>query len=257
MVAGPEQSRILKEFESKYLGKSEENIYHHEEGQSTQSNFNNQVVSLVEIMTEMGNPFLDDTGELIILDTHIILDDSVVKTIRNIESLGRQQYDEYTKPVIVDRTRSISETIKKNNLPLLRSSGKKVNTKTEQNQILKDNLSLFSRLFIVTQQRGADMDTFFKHENHPTPPSISEQGKLRSGTKSDLLNCLLADSLPEPPTAFDVKILDGAAVVHMLPVNAVATFSEYTKRVFLPHVSRQLETCQRIGVVLDTYIHPK
>ncbi|KAG1707491.1 Degenerin del-1 [Nymphon striatum] len=103
------------------------------------------------------------------------------------------------------------------------------------------------------QQREADMDVFFKHENNPTPPALSDGGKLRSGTKSDLMNCLV-DTVAEPPTLFDVKVLDGAAVVHMLSVNAVGTFIEYANSVFLPHVVKQLENCQRIDVVWDTYL---
>ncbi|KAG1704380.1 Zinc finger protein 91 [Nymphon striatum] len=103
------------------------------------------------------------------------------------------------------------------------------------------------------QQREADMDVFFKHENNPTPPALSDGGKLRSGTKSDLMYCLV-DTVAEPPTLFDVKVLDGAAVVHMLSVNAVGTFIEYANSVFLPHVVKQLENCQRIDVVWDTYL---
>ncbi|KAG1686778.1 hypothetical protein GQR58_008588 [Nymphon striatum] len=66
------------------------------------------------------------------------------------------------------------------------------------------------------------------------------------------MNCLV-DTVAEPPTLFDVKVLDGAAVVHMLSVNAVGTFIEYANSVFLPHVVKQLDNCQRIDVVWDTY----
>ncbi|KAG1695759.1 Integrin alpha-PS2 [Nymphon striatum] len=151
-------------------------------------------------------------------------------------------------------TESINATIKKNNLPLFKFTGKKEKNKVkQQNETLKTNLDLFSRLFIVMQQREADMDVFFKHENNPTPPALSDGGKLRSGTKSDLMNCLV-DTVAEPSTLFDVKVLDGAAVVHMLSVNAVGTFIEYANSVFLPHVVKQLENCQRIDVVWDTYL---
>ncbi|KAG1688828.1 Hepatic leukemia factor [Nymphon striatum] len=157
--------------------------------------------------------------------------------------------EEYTS-----KLKSINATIKKNNLPLFKFTGKKEKNKVkQQNKTLKTNLDLFSRLFIVMQQREADMDVFFKHENNPTPPALSDGGKLRSGTKSDLMNCLV-DTVAEPPTLFEVKVLDSAAVVHMLSVNAVGTFIEYANSVFLPHVVKQLENCQRIDVVWDTYL---
>ncbi|KAG1677784.1 Amiloride-sensitive sodium channel subunit beta [Nymphon striatum] len=161
---------------------------------------------------------------------------------------------EYVSPggyTSVGVKQSINATIKKNNLPLFKFTGKKKKNKVkQQNETLKTNLDLFSRLFIVMQQREADMDVFFKHENNPTPPALSDGGKLRSGTKSDLMYCLV-DTVAEPLTLFDVKVLDGAAVVHMLSVNAVGTFIEYANSVFLPHVVKQLENCQRIDVVWD------
>ncbi|KAK1891628.1 Protein U3 [Dissostichus eleginoides] len=61
------------------------------------------------------------------------------------------------------------------------------------------------------------MSTFFKHENHPYPPSLSDRGKLRLGKKSDLLIILTQKTQQEPPGTFDVKVLYGAAVV--LPRN--------------------------------------
>jgi len=36
----------------------------------------------------------------------------------------------------------------------------------------------------------ADMEEFFRYENQREPPSLSNQGSLRSGNKSDILECL-------------------------------------------------------------------
>ncbi len=47
---------------------------------------------------------------------------------------------------------------------------------------------------------------------------------------------------------------DGAAlVVHLLSAKQVATFEEYASSVFLPHITRQLETCTRVDVIWDSY----
>ena len=45
-------------------------------------------VHLVQAINEMGNPFLHDNPELLKLDTHDVLDDSVVTTVRIVEKLG-------------------------------------------------------------------------------------------------------------------------------------------------------------------------
>ena len=45
--------------------------------------------------------------------------------------------------------------------------------------------------------------------------------------KSDLLDALVRDTHSEPPDFVDVKLLDGVAVVHLLPTVSAATFDEY------------------------------
>ena len=69
-----------------------------------------------------------------------------------------------------------------------------------------------------------DMSTFFKYENPPYSPSLSDRGKLQLGKKSDLLIVLAQMTQKEPPSTFDVKVLDGAAVVHFLSTTNIPTF---------------------------------
>lgn len=95
------------------------------------------------------------------------------------------------------------------------------------------------------------MATFFKHENQPFPPSLSEYGKLRSSKKSDLMSLLPVDDPSEPPNLFDAIAIDGAALVHLLPTASITTFDEYADSIFLPHLRKQLEKCVRLDVVWD------
>ena len=61
---------------------------------------------------------------------------------------------------------------------------KKSTSKSQlQVKYMQSNCSLFSRLYIGCKGRGADLTDFFKHENQPFPPSLSEYGKLRFGKK--------------------------------------------------------------------------
>ncbi|KAL9966137.1 hypothetical protein ACROYT_G024162 [Oculina patagonica] len=111
---------------------------------------------------------------------------------------------------------------------------------------------LFSRLYIASQQRDGDLEEFFKHENQPYPPSLSEFGNLRFGKKSDLIKCVNRVS-PPAPASYDVKVFDGAAIVHALPVSSVSTFSQYADSTFLPFLENQLKSTKRIDVVWDEY----
>ena len=85
MVSGPEQARLLKEFEEQYQYKQStlECGHHHEEGLAAQKTFKEEVTGLVEVFNKMGNPFLDDSDELLALDTRKVLDESVVKNNTN------------------------------------------------------------------------------------------------------------------------------------------------------------------------------
>ncbi len=123
-----------------------------------------------------------------------------------------------------------------------------------QISLLKNDVALFSHLYIVMQHRMSDMSKFFSHENHPFPPSISNGGKLRFGKKSDLLNILTKETQIVPPDSIDARLLDGAAVVHLLPTNNSVTFDEYADTVFVPHIIKQLQNSKRVDIVWDKYI---
>ena len=176
-------------------------------------------MSLINILNEMGNPFLDDSNELLTLDARNVLDKSVINnTVQTIYKLGKEQYAKYYKDVIIDRTCSIHNPIKKNLLPLFSCLQPKTKGKqTGKISSLKSDVSLFSCLYIAMQHRESDMSKFFSHENHPFPPSLSDQGKLHFGKKSDLLEVLVCDIHSELPDTIHARILDGAAVVHLLP----------------------------------------
>ena len=158
----------------------------HGEGLATQLSFKKQVQSLIDTVTGFGNPFEDDCSELLILNTQACADDdSVIETVRSVETLGKAQYQQYKKEVITERTKSIHDSIKKNSLALLR----KAKSKSAQKIVVeRNNTSLFGRLYIANQQREGDPGKFFSHENQTTPPSLSDFGKIRLGQKSLLLS---------------------------------------------------------------------
>ena len=73
---------------------------------------------------------------------------------------------------------------------------------------------------------------FFKYKNQREPPSQSDRGKLRSGTRSDILGSL--PGMPGPGRTLaareaSVVVLDMAAVVHIIKPQRASVFGEYTK----------------------------
>ena len=66
----------------------------------------------------MGNPFLDQSENLSTLNIGIVMDESVVDTVRSIESFEKEQFISYYEFVLVDCTSSIHDPIKKQPLAL-------------------------------------------------------------------------------------------------------------------------------------------
>ena len=116
---------------------------------------------------------------------------------------------------------------------------------------IRDDASLFSRLYIANQSREGDLGVFFEHENQRYPPSISEFGNIRQGTKSDLLKCL--SSVAQLPYTPECTIFDGAFLLHTLQPSAAMKFIDYAANVFLKAIHTELKSSKRIDVVWDRY----
>ena len=119
--------------------------------------------------------------------------------------------------------------------------------------VLNKDCNLFSGLYIACQSRDGDLETFFKHENQPEPQSISSTGKVRPGTKSDLLPCLerLVQDTPiscKPDATVSRPILD-----HMVKPQVVRTFKEYVQIQFIHYINTQLPDVKRLDVIWDQY----
>ena len=93
------------------------------------------------------------------------------------------------------------------------------------------NCTLLVRHEVVTR------DTFFAHENQPSPPSLSNNGNLRFGSKANLLTGLenLVTTSQECTNA-DTIVLDGAVVVQMFNPRHCRTFDDYATEVFIPYI---------------------
>ena len=196
MVSGPELARLINEFQDNIdIVKGRELEFqenrHHEQTQSTQNNCKKQVKELCEVIEEMGNPFKEESSDLLTLDSQDIVDNSINATVRNIVTIGKEQFDVFLNDRIVERKTSLFIPLKNNSLTLFSCpKQKKRSSLATQVSTLKENCSLFAQLYVACHVREGDLDNFFAHENQNFPPSISQQGKLRSCQKSDILTCI-------------------------------------------------------------------
>lgn len=114
--------------------------------------------------------------------------------------------------------------------------------------------SLFSQLYVSSKVLNGDLVKFLLHENQAYPPSLSQFGDLRHGSKSDLLVQLekTTESSNEAPSV-DALVLDGAALVNMLKPRGSKTFEDYFRDIFKPYIQIQLHSVRRIDIIWDEY----
>lgn len=260
MVAGPDISRIITEFENvcdlHSVGRLEK--LHHEDTRAFEGKFRVHIKSMVDILNEEGNPFESD--RLISIGSKkLIAQKESVRMVEKAHSVGLKQYEEYVESRLNKTEHSIHDIIKKNNI-LIFNLPIKVTSKTKTKIAnLRHDSSLFCKLYVASQNRQTDVSNFFAHENQPFPPSISEGGRLRKpNSKSDIIQCL-ENSIDKDilETGADNKtsaaVLDGAVIVHLLIPRNVKTFLEYYTNIFKPYILRLLQNLQRIDLVFDRY----
>ena len=133
MVAGPEIARIATEFEEQAIkqqdGAGDTRHHHHDQQPAVQAVFLKEVKALVTVMEEMGNPFLERSQDLLVIDTRDIMDTQVAETVRRIETLGKEQYTKFVTERLERCTTPLTETIPKNKLPLFSRPPLKIKSK--------------------------------------------------------------------------------------------------------------------------------
>ena len=256
MVSGPDMARIINEFENSIATGStqtKQSAKHHKDTRSLQSLFYRDVTALTRTIEEMGNPFMEEAEDLLVLDTKEIMGSDALVRLRKDKEVGMAQFESFIAEHLVQQSKSLYDPIKRNNLSVFNVPPSKVASKTKQQlSSAKNDCLLFSRLYISCQTWEGNLDEFLQHENQSCPPSLSQDGKLRlPQKKSELAECLQSSTTPQTrmPEAVDAIIIDGSVVVNMIKPGKEKTFAKYSGQCFLPYIKSQLSHAKRLDVV--------
>ena len=115
MVSGPEISCLIEQFE--YDNQVKVDFRHHEETVANQTCFLTNVKQMTRTLDELGTPFMEETKDLIVLDSKEIADIKVSESHGHLVKLGMEQYERFAK-VMSDGTASFYDPLRKNKLPL-------------------------------------------------------------------------------------------------------------------------------------------
>ena len=185
----------------------------------------------------MGNPFAENSKDLFVLDSRDLADPAVIDTLRQIKSLGQEQYDTYVNKRLVNQTKPITDPMKRNNLPLFSRPPVREKSRAQlQRSSLKNECSLFSRLYIASQILISISSFNMKIKRihllyHKWGNCGQEQSLIWS---ADWKMSCLRKPLP-PLLSYKSSCLMG---LQSLP-GFVKTFSDYATQVFLPYITSQ------------------
>ncbi|KAJ8394095.1 hypothetical protein AAFF_G00049000 [Aldrovandia affinis] len=168
MVSGPEMARLISEFQAtteKRMKKTE--LKHHEQTKHTQVAFARDVRALTRVMGKMGNPFCEDSKDLLVLDSRDLADPAVINTLHQIEKLGQEQYDTYVNERLVHQTKPITDPIKRNNLHIFNQPPVREKSRTQFQAFLRideNKVELFA--FLATRIATTETEKQIIITNH-------------------------------------------------------------------------------------------
>ena len=104
--------------------------------------------------------------------------------------------------------------------------------------------------------RSSNLNTFFRHKPDGKPYSLSSNGKLCHGSKSDILNVIqnMVRTTDTRPLASNL-VIDRPALVQMIrPTSTIKTFEEYINKSLCHYILNKAKFYDRIDIVFDVYL---
>ena len=84
---------LLVEDDTTRLHQEDSEHHHHEQHPEVQATFINYIRTLLSVVEEMGSPFPEESKDLLVLDTRYIMNVTVWETVRSVEVLSEEQYN--------------------------------------------------------------------------------------------------------------------------------------------------------------------
>jgi len=104
MVAGPEVARIIMAFKDQSRVNTStdgtETGSPHDARPAVQVEFMKDVRAMKAVIKLLGNPFMENSEDLMVLDTTDVMDVAITDTVRRIEALGREQYEMFVSEIL-------------------------------------------------------------------------------------------------------------------------------------------------------------
>ena len=82
---------------------------------------------------DMGNPFLEDSGDMLTLDTTVVMNKDAIRTVNAVEEIGQRQFSESVDDrLTIASNKPLSDIVSKNKLALFCTPQTKQRSRSEE-----------------------------------------------------------------------------------------------------------------------------
>ena len=132
----------------------------------------------MSVIEELGNPYLEDTTDLLVLDTKDIESVSVIHSVQNVQKVGTEALESLVKERLTERKKPLVDVVPSTSChaPFGNSSAKDQSADKQTVASSESDVQLFSRLYIACQTREGNLDDFSVMKINPTLHLCPRQG---------------------------------------------------------------------------------
>ncbi|XP_051797479.1 uncharacterized protein LOC127531687 [Acanthochromis polyacanthus] len=205
------------------------------------------VLALVDAFEDLGNPFMEDSGDL---DESVVMPPDVVHSVREVKNIGMKRYTVFVDKRVRSQEEAFTAPIPLTRLKLFKAPFSQRCNKSEV-AVVKDQQAKVTQLLLAVHSGCKIDERVFSHESSPHPPSLTRKGKMHHGNKSEILDCIVPRDLDNHRPVTTAAVLDGDVLVQMLRPGSAVTIGQYFTDVFAPYILSWFERNDCVDIVWD------
>ena len=146
------------------------------------------VLALVDAFEDLGNLFMEDSGDLLDLDKSIVMPPYVVDNVRRVMDIGMKRYKAFIDKLVRSQEEAFIAPIPLTRLKLFKASFGQPRKKSEV-AVVKDQQAKVTQLLMAVHSGRKINEGVFSHESSLHPLSFTRKENMHHGTKSEILDC--------------------------------------------------------------------
>ena len=238
-LVAPDLARLAREAGKIACVPKERLTQQHYENTDAKTNMQaNNVTVLKQTINKFTNSFTDECDKIINIVTKAVMPERVQNDISNRTQIGERCFAQFVEERIKTNTVNVWAPMKKVNLQMWSSSGKKIKTKCEDKIVeLKEDRALFARMLVVSKAREIDLkEAVGTYEFSVVPRALfaADGSLLHTSSKSDLMSILEGLPNKEATPQEDTNSMDNQSGPNRVAVDdAMADLQRLDKPEFI------------------------